>query len=289
MKLFTMIGIIVLIVICFGPLTIESRKTSQYHEYHLTLACANNSSATILINNQLPGPTIRANLHDIILVHVHNGLDTDEELSMHFHGIHQRKTPQMDGVAYFTQMPIARGETFTYSFYAYPAGTHFYHSHSGLQFTTAFGALIIDDPDRDFDAIEPSASPLFFSDHWLNINRFVQEQGLVSSPFRWIGEPNQILINGQRNFVLTIGPRRKYILRLIGATSLSTIVFGIREHPMTVLEVDGKLIKPKTNVTSLEIASGQRYVVMIETQPRPTGVFLMSAAIRWRAAPPNSR
>ena len=35
---------------------------------------------------------------------------------------------------------------------------------------------------------------------------------------------------------------------------------------MTVVEVDGKLIIPKRNMTSIEIASGQRYAVMIQTK-----------------------
>ena len=277
------------IILSFGLLTVETRQASTYREYNLTLAFASNSSSIVLINNQLPGPTIRANLHDIIVVRVHNALNTDEELSVHFHGIHQQKTPQMDGVAFFTQMPIVRGQTFTYSFDAYPAGTHFYHSHSGLQFTTAFGALIVDDPDQNWNATEVPSGPILFSDQWSGIDRIVQETDILRSPFKWIGEPTNLLINGRSDYVLTVEPSTTYLLRLIGATTLSTIVFGIAEHSMTIVEVDGRLIKPKANVTSIEIASGQRYAVIIETKARLSGVFLMQASIRWRAQPANSR
>lgn len=278
-------GLSLLVLVFIGL----AKTTPIIHEFHFKLAYANNASSIILVNNQFPGPTIRVNVHDLIVVHVQNNLETTEELAIHFHGILQRETPDMDGVGFVTQMPIPRGQTFTHRFHAYPAGTHMYHSHAGLQAITTFGALIVDDPLRPWRIGEVPSGPIMFSDHWQNIDRFTQEQDLLASPFRWPGEPDNILINGQTNFLLTLNPNRKYLLRLIGATSLSTIVFGINEHPMTVVEVDGKLVVPKTNLTSIEIASGQRYAVIIETQNQYTGVFIMQASIRWRLTSNNSR
>jgi L-ascorbate oxidase len=259
------------------------------HEYDFTLAYApGNSSSMILVNDQFPGPTIRVNVHDLIVVHIHNALQTDEEVTIHFHGMLQRQTPQMDGVGYVTQMPIPRGQTFTHRFHAYPAGTHMYHSHAGLQAITTFGALIVDDPFRPWRVKEAPSGPLMLSDRWEGIDRLRQEQELTGSPFQWPGEPTDILINGQKSYVLTLDPNRKYLLRLIGAVSLSTVAFGIHRHPMTVVEVDGKLIVPKENVTSIEIASGQRYAVIIETHNSYTGVFAMQASIRWRVTSMDS-
>ncbi|CAF0985124.1 unnamed protein product [Rotaria sordida] len=258
------------------------------HEYNFTITYARNITSVLLINNQFPGPTIRVNVDDIVIVHVHNALQSMEDVTIHFHGILQRQTPQMDGVGFVTQMPIRNGQTFTYVFHAYPAGTHIYHSHVGLQAVTAFGTIIIDDPERPWEAVEVSSGPIMFSDYWEGVDRLAQEAGLLQSPFKWEGEPSYIFMNGQRNFVLNVEPNRFYLLRLIGGTSLSTIVFGIAEHTMTVVEVDGKLIVPKPNMTSIEIASGQRYAVMIETKNQNTGVFAMQASIRWRVAAVNS-
>lgn len=259
------------------------------HEYNFTVAYAENSTSILLINNECPGPLIRANVNDRIIVHVHNALHTNEEVTIHFHGILQHQTPQMDGVGYVTQMPIPIGKTYTYTFYAYPPGTHMYHSHAGLQSATAFGALIVDDPKRPWEAAEIPTGPVLLSDYWEGIDRLQQEEGLLASPFRWEGEPSNILINGKKNYVMTLEPDEVYLLRLIGATSLSTIVFGIDQHPMTVVEVDGKLIIPRPNLTSIEIASGQRYAVMIETKNQLTGVYAMQASIRWRISAANSR
>ena len=258
------------------------------HEYNFTLAYSDNSSV-ILVNGQFPGPTIRVNVHDIIVVHLYNGLNTTEELAIHFHGMLQRLTPQMDGVGFVTQMPIPSGQTFTHAFHAFPAGTHLYHSHAGLQAITTFGAIIVDDPERLWEIPEAPTGPIVLSDYWDGSDRLTQEAGLAGSPFRWLGEPTNILINGKQDFVLTLDPGQKYLLRLIGATSLSTVAFGITEHPMTVVEVDGKLVVPKPNMTSIEIASGQRYAVIIETQTKYTGIFIMQASIRWRTALAESR
>jgi FtsP/CotA-like multicopper oxidase with cupredoxin domain len=58
---------------------------------------------------------------------------------------------------------------------------------------------------------------------------------------------------------------------------------------MTVVEVDGKLIVPRYNMSSIEIASGQRYAVLIETKNQYTNIFAIQASIRWRDTTANSR
>ena len=124
-----------------------------------------------------------------------------------------------------------------------------------------------------------SSGFVLFSDQWSGIDCIAQETDLLKSPFKWIGEPTHLLINCRRDSVLTVEPRTTYLFGLIGATTLSTIVFGIAEHSMTVIEVDSRLIQPKAGVKSIDIASGQRYAVIIETKPRLSVVFLMQASI----------
>jgi len=250
--------------------------------YNLIVSYAINSSSIVLINNEMPGPLIEAELNDILVIHVTNHLPTSERLVIHFHGMHVQQTPQMDGVAYVTQMPIESQRSFTYVFRAYPSGTYFYHSHAGLQSATAFGPLIVHDRRKPWNISEVLSGPLLFSDLWFQPDRLTQEQGLLASPFVWQGEPTYLLINGKRDFILTVDPGKKYLLRLIGSTTLSTVVFGIDEHPMTVVEVDGTLIKLKENISSIELSSGQRYAVIIETKTQSKEIFLMQLSIRWR-------
>ena len=97
----------------------------------------------IAINKRMPGPTLIVNEGSIVLVDVVNLLAT-EETSIHWHGVHQKNTPWMDGIGYISQCPIESGTTFRYIFNATPAGTFWYHSHSGPQRTDGlFGAFIV--------------------------------------------------------------------------------------------------------------------------------------------------
>ena len=97
----------------------------------------------ITINNRFPGPTLIVPKNAIVVVDVNNKLDS-ETTTIHWHGMHQRNTPWMDGVQHISQCGIPPSSSFRYIFRAYPAGTYWYHSHSGAQRTDGlFGALIV--------------------------------------------------------------------------------------------------------------------------------------------------
>lgn len=68
--------------------------------------------------------------NDQIVVELENRL-TGAGLAVHWHGLHQRETPWMDGVPMVTQCPIPSGDTFRYVMNAREPGTHFWHAHSG--------------------------------------------------------------------------------------------------------------------------------------------------------------
>lgn len=82
------------------------------------------------INRKIPGPPVHVCENDLIVVDLTN-LMGGTSATLHWHGIHQRKTPYFDGVPYVTQCPIGFATTFRYEFRATQPGTQFYHSHSG--------------------------------------------------------------------------------------------------------------------------------------------------------------
>tara|TARA_R110002050_G_scaffold94852_1_gene197573 strand:+ start:607 stop:2847 length:2241 start_codon:yes stop_codon:yes gene_type:complete len=101
----------------------------------------------IAVNGQIPMPTLTFTEGDIAEIVVHNELK--ESTSLHWHGVFLPN--KEDGVPYLTQMPIEPNETFTYRFPIIQSGTHWYHSHSGLQEQIGmYGSLILlkkkDDP-----------------------------------------------------------------------------------------------------------------------------------------------
>lgn len=94
----------------------------------------------IAVNGQIPMPTLTFTEGDTAEIVVHNELN--ESTSLHWHGLYVPN--KEDGVPYLTQMPIEPGETFTYRFAIVQNGTHWYHSHSGLQEQLGmYGSLIL--------------------------------------------------------------------------------------------------------------------------------------------------
>lgn len=94
-------------------------------------------------NQQVPGPVIRANAGDTVVVRVTNALS--EPTMVYWHGICLPAT--MDGTD-LTQKPIAPGESFEYRFEVPQAGTFWYHSHANetVQMERGmYGAIVVNE------------------------------------------------------------------------------------------------------------------------------------------------
>ena len=101
----------------------------------------------IAVNGQIPMPTLTFTEGDTAEIYVHNLLN--ERTSLHWHGLYLPN--KEDGVPFLTQMPIEPNTTHIYRFPIIQNGTHWYHSHSGLQEQIGmYGSLILnkrtDDP-----------------------------------------------------------------------------------------------------------------------------------------------
>lgn len=71
------------------------------------------SRPVIGINGAWPCPLLEANVGDTVIVHVDNKLG-NETTGLHFHGINQKGTPEMDGPSAVTQCSIPPGSSVTY-------------------------------------------------------------------------------------------------------------------------------------------------------------------------------
>ncbi|MES2373881.1 MAG: multicopper oxidase domain-containing protein [Bacteroidota bacterium] len=118
-----------------GPIkTIPNYTPPRTVHYDLYIAdtMVNFSGKTkraIAVNGQIPMPTLTFTEGDTAEIYVHNELD--EETSLHWHGLFLPN--QYDGVPNLTQMPIKPHTTHVYRFPIIQSGTHWYHSHTGLQ------------------------------------------------------------------------------------------------------------------------------------------------------------
>lgn len=100
----------------------------------------------ISVNGQIPMPTLTFTEGDIAEIHVYNHLN--ESTSLHWHGLYLPN--KQDGVPYLTQMPIEPNSEFVYRFPIIQSGTHWYHSHSGLQEQIGmYGSLILKKKSND--------------------------------------------------------------------------------------------------------------------------------------------
>lgn len=106
---------------------------------------------------QMPGPTLEANVGDVLRVHFRNADTTlNQPVTMHPHGV--RYTPDYDGIYLgdFTRAGgfIAPGEEFTYTWECLPEseGVWPYHDHGPNHVLNSarglFGSIIIRDPGK---------------------------------------------------------------------------------------------------------------------------------------------
>ena len=129
-----------------GPIkTIDAAQPPRTVVYHLYIrdtmvTFGKKQKRAIAVNGQIPMPTLTFTEGDTAEIWVHNELN--EETSLHWHGLFLPN--KMDGVPFLTQMPIKPGAIYLYKFPIIQHGTHWYHSHTGLQEQIGmYGAFIM--------------------------------------------------------------------------------------------------------------------------------------------------
>jgi FtsP/CotA-like multicopper oxidase with cupredoxin domain len=270
-----------------------------------------------LINGQFPGPTIRVNKGDEVEILVRNGL-VGHDTSIHYHGIRQIGTVEADGVPGITQNPISPGNAFIHKFKVEnQAGTYFYHAHVGLQDDSVKGAFIVYESEEanpsncakkaeeDGTDVVLKAGPYSYKkdlilqlSEWWHDELRSRENYYLSKSFVFDHGADSILMNGRTVFdperkdlsaancqgytTFDVEPNTTYRLRIIGSTTFRTLALAIKDHNMTLIEVDGELTKPY-DISFLEISPGQRYSVLLRTGDYPPGeTFAIGTSYLWR-------
>jgi FtsP/CotA-like multicopper oxidase with cupredoxin domain len=291
------------------------------YEFNITGAilnpdCHEQGYAVPLINGQFPGPTIEVTQGDELEILVRNQLNV-HNTSIHYHGIRQIGTVEADGVPGVTQHSIEPGKSYTQKFKVEnQAGTYFYHAHVGLQDDSVKGALIV----YESDAANPNnpknidkatnktllkAGPYTYQkdlnlqlSEWWHDDLMSREDYYLGSSFAFDHGADSILMNGRTVFdpekkgltqencqgyaTFDVEPNSTYRLRVIGSTTFRTLALAIKNHNMTLIEVDGELTHPY-NTSFLEIAPGQRYSALLHTGNHPPGTtFAIGTSYLWR-------
>lgn len=124
-------------------------RTIRYHLYikDTIINFTGKPKRAIAVNGQIPMPTLTFTEGDTAEIYVHNELN--ETTSLHWHGLFLPN--KEDGVPNLTQMPIKPGTTHLYKFPIIQHGTHWYHSHSGLQEQIGMYGSFIMNKRKEFD------------------------------------------------------------------------------------------------------------------------------------------
>lgn len=236
--------------------------------------------SALCVNGQMPGPLIEANWGDTIVAHVTNSMSTNGS-SIHWHGMRQNYTNEMDGVVSITQCALAPGQSMTYTFKASNYGFSWYHSHLTLQaYEGLFGPMYVHGPTTGNYTAD--AGHLIIQD-WSHIpvqDMYIDaeisgvrtmDSGLINGMNIWgtDGTANQ---TGERYTVPTeFVQGESYLFEIVNTAIQSTYKFYIDGHKMTVIQADYVPIVPyETEVLSINI--GQRYMVVV-TADQPTGDY----------------
>jgi CopA family copper-resistance protein len=124
-----------------------TRRVGNRVEYDITIEktpfeVAGKRATAITMNGTVPGPLIRLQEGEEVVLRYHNKLK--EDTSIHWHGL--LLPNQFDGVPKVNYPGVPPGETFEAGpFEVRQYGTYWYHSHSGLQEQLGhYGPLVID-------------------------------------------------------------------------------------------------------------------------------------------------
>ncbi|CAI7624527.1 unnamed protein product [Penicillium manginii] len=203
------------------------------------------------INGQWPLPVIEVDKGDRLVVNMFNGLG-DKYTSIHWHGMFQNGTNDMDGPSMVTQCPIAPGSSMTYNFTVPQNGTYWYHCHTDACYPDGYRqALIVHDNQSYFNDID-------WYHELIEDIPFIR----VENPTGAEPVPNSFLFNDTLNTNIAVEAGKTYLMRLINIGAFVAQYFYIEDHTFRIVEIDGVYVDEQ-EADTLYIAAAQRYSILV--------------------------
>ncbi|CAI2169372.1 10226_t:CDS:2 [Funneliformis geosporum] len=206
-------------------------------------------------NDVYPGPIIRANKGDRIVVNVTNYFE--QPASIHWHGMFQKEKNWYDGAPGFTQCPIPNDFSLVYNFSTHDSvGTYWWHSHYLAQYVDGLrGALIIHDPDdpylKNYDEEYVITLSDWHHDNASNLLSMRMAPGYEGSdPI-----PDSGLISGKGSYDCSAATK--------GSKCTPNAPLAVYKFKEGQKYLDGEYFEPYT-VEKIPINIGQRYSVIVE-------------------------
>ncbi|KAG3072970.1 hypothetical protein PI124_g20912 [Phytophthora idaei] len=221
---------------------------------------------------------IKIKLGQEVEVHVTNELS--EPTCLHWHGMKQLGTQEMDGMSGFTQCAIEPNRSATYRYTPDKAGTFWWHSHHGTQYAYGLrGPLTVHAPESETQSWDeeytiqmadtyhtppPLGSVLWDSIVVNNLGRYDCTAAAIHNLTDC--ESHQPLSS------FDFQPGKKYLLRLINMAAMVTFEFSIDGHEFQVIAADAEPVVPTDPINSIIVNVGQRYDVVVQAKEDTEGV-----------------
>ncbi|KAF7722525.1 hypothetical protein EC973_003051 [Apophysomyces ossiformis] len=272
--------------------------------------CFNQSYPALVVNDQFPGPPLRVTQNDDVHVIIRN--HADEPTTVHYHGILQVGTTEADGMPNVTQAEIPPGEEYHQYFKVIgQTGTYFYHAHVGLQDGSVHGPFIVYDSEESWPEHNDKKlkdGPFEYDDErvlmlgeWWHQDTDDRLEYYLGPRFTGVQAADSYLINGRTIYgslgqsehceglsAIDVEHGKIYRLRVIGSLTFASLGLSIAGHTMTIIEVDGNLVEPY-DTTFLDIASGQRFSVLVSANQAPKSYYINTTAYLIEASASNGR
>lgn len=259
----------------------KSGKTCEYtlEITNTTLSFDAGPQISFAVNGQSPGPVIECNWGDWVKIKVTNKLQ-ENATTIHWHGIHHKKTNDMDGVPGISECAIVPGASKTYEFRATSYGTAWYHSHLLAQYGDGIrGPMIIHGPataDYDLDMGHVMVSDIFpAGTAFAQADRIAHQgqAGLATSNYLLNGHNKSPNMATGKHTLWSVQKGKKHLFRFINGAAMEMYSIRFDNHKMTVIAADFVPIEPY-ETEWLNIACGQRYDVILEADQPSANYFL---------------
>ena len=212
-------------------------------------------------NKQLPGPVLRANMGDTMVIRMTNHLS--EPTTIHWHGI--CLPASMDGTD-AVQKPIEPGEVFEYRFIVKDAGTFWYHAHTNetVQMERGmYGAIIV---EGEADPVVDGERIFMIDDMKLDENNnFTKPSWFIPEVIeRHDGrQGNTLLLNGKEDLKISVNGGQTERWRFINSSSARYFHLHLSGKEFKIMGTDGGLLEHPLTVTEALITPGERIDIAV--------------------------
>ncbi|WVZ14396.1 hypothetical protein V8G54_011962 [Vigna mungo] len=266
-----------------------SKSQGNVHYYDFVLKEKNftklcSTKCILTVNDNFPGPTIHVHKGDTAFVTVHN--QGRYGVTIHWHGVREPRDPWSDGPENITQCPIPPGTSFTQKVaFTLEEGTLWWHAHSSWTRATVHGAIVILPANGIYPFPEPCGQNILIIGEWYkgdvmqiaNAARTTGAGPKASDAYTINGQPGDFYdcsIENTDRFLVDHG--KTYLFRIINAAMNEEMFFGVANHNLILVGIDGSYTKP-LNTSFIMITPGQTMDVLVSTN-QPKGLYYIAAS-----------